>query len=338
MQTVFDSALQETQKDSAFGLVTFIWREVSDWPFAVLQEHLRSRKGLGVTQNNLAWKPLTSKELILGLVLFGMPILSDLIKLVFGYQIGNRIGSFLLLSTLIFILAILIFGLFKGFPRWTVPCFGALVITLVMLQAVFPLWGLFAEDVRQLIHYSTKTLAARIQYSVLLGNFFWLISFTVLVLLVIFLMIWPRTRKLAHRIRLDWTLMSLMVYSALVFNLELIFEEYAYDEAWKIASRICLFIGAWIYFTKEDQRKRILALLVGTTFFFGIAAVGQGVVLPQQSWGAFYGYDHWTYRRVILSSTLTGWVSALFFMMVPALINLLPGSKQVTPKPEKAST
>jgi hypothetical protein len=210
-----------------------------------------------------------------------------------------------------------------------------MVITLAMLQAVFPLWGLFADDVRQMINYSTKTLAARIQYSVLLGNFFWLISFAVLVLLVLFLMIWPRTRKLAQRIRLDWTLMSFMVYSALVFNLELIFEEYAYDEAWKIACRICLFIGAWIYFKNDVQRKRIQALLVGATLFFGIAAVGQWVVLPQQSWGAFYGYDHWTYQRVILSGTLTGWVSALFFMMVPALINLLPRQKQVVPLPEE---
>jgi hypothetical protein len=133
---------------------------------------------------------------------------------------------------------------------------------------------------------------------------------------------------LAQRIRQDWTLMSFMVYSALVFDLELIFEEYGHDEAWKIASRICLVAGAWIYFRTADRRKRILALLAGSTLFFGIAAVGQWVVLPLQSWGDFYGYDHWTYRRVMLSGTLTDWVSAIFYMLLPALLTRISWTKQ----------
>ena len=120
-----------------------------------------------------------------------------------------------------------------------------------------------------------------------------------------------------------------------MFDLELIFEEYTHDESWKIASRVCLFLGAWIYFKTADQRKRILALLAGATLFFGIAAAGQWIVLPLQSWGDFYGYDHWTYRRVMLSGTLTSWVSALLFMLVPALINLIPRPKRVVPIPEE---
>jgi hypothetical protein len=132
--------------------------------------------------------------------------------------------------------------------------------------------------------------------------------------------------------------MSFMVFSALVFDLEMIFDEYAYDEAWKISSRICLIVGAWIYFRTADQRKRIWTLIIGATLFFGVAAVGQWVVLPLQSWGDFYGYDHWTYRRVMLSGTLTSWVSALFFMLVPALINLIPRFREVDPTPEETLT
>ena len=80
-----------------------------------------------------------------------------------------------------------------------------------MLQAVYPLWGLFADDVRQMIKYYTKTLAARIQYSVLLDSFFWLVPFVALILLILLLTAWPRTRVLAQRIHQDWTLMSFMV-------------------------------------------------------------------------------------------------------------------------------
>ena len=203
-----------------------------------------------------------------------------------------------------------------------------------MLQAVYPIWGLFADSIKMALNYSSRTLAARIQYTVLLESFFWLVSFVVLTLLVLLMMAWPRTRMLAYHIRKDWTLMSFMIFSALVFDLELIFEEYGHDEAWKIVSRICLFLGAWIYFKLANQRKRILALIVGATLFFGIAAVGQWVVLPMQSWGAFYGFDHWTYRRVMLSGTLTSWVSALLFMLIPALINFIPrvSNPELTPK------
>ena len=66
----------------------------------------------------------------------------------------------------------------------------------------------------------------------------------------------------------------------------------------------------------------------------GDGEVSKWVVLPLQSWGDFYGYDHWTYRRVILSGTLTGWVSTLLFMLIPALINLIPRFSKGNPPEE----
>lgn len=129
--------------------------------------------------------------------------------------------------------------------------------------------------------------------------------------------------------------MSFMIYSAIVFDLELVFEEFAYDEAWKIACRICLALGAWIYFKNADQRKRILALLGSATLAYGIAAVGQWIILPLQSWTSFYGNDHWTYRRVMLSGTITDWVCVMFFMLIPALINLIPPPRQADSIPEE---
>jgi hypothetical protein len=332
MQLVFASALDGR---SWPGLLTTSWREIRDMPGSILREYLRGRKGANMNQNNLAWRPLNTKELIIGLTIFVVPILGDLVKLIFGYNIGNGVGHFLLIATLIFFIVILVLGILKGFPRWTVPYLGSAVIGLIMIQAVFPLWGLFATNVSRMIKYYTKTLAARIEYSVLLQGFFWLVPFVALALLVLLLTAWPRTRKLAQRIRSDWTLMSFMIYSAIVFDLELVLEEYAYDEAWKIASRVCLFLGAWIYFKNADQRKRILAILTGATLAYWIAAAGQWIVLPLQSWGSFYGNDHWTYRRVMLSGTLTSWGSALFFMLIPALITLFSRPAKADSAPEE---
>lgn len=336
MESIFRQALSEQNHDRK--IVIIFLRELRDLPGSIWREHLRSIKGGSMSQNILAWRPLKTRELVVGMALFVLPVLGDLVKLVFGYSIGNQVGSALLIATLSFVFLILIIGFLKGFPRWTVPYLGTVVIGLVMLQFVFPLWGLVATDVKLMIKYYTKTLAARIQYSVLLGSFFWLVPFLALILLILLLMAIPRTRKLAKRIHKDWTLLSFMIYSAIVFDLELVFEEYAYDEAWKIACRICLALGAWIYFKNADQRKRILALLAGATLAFGIAAVGQWIILPMQSWGAWYGYDHWTYRRVMLSGTLTSWGSALFFMLIPALINLIPRPRPVDSIPEETPT
>ena len=329
MQMVFSNAMEKAINDGVLKLLAFFGREIRNWPRAVFQEYLRTWKGINMKQNNLAWKPLNTKELLVGLALFVLRIISPFLKLIFGYKpVINKIGFFFTWTILISVLIVIILGIKNGFPRWSLPYLGVAIVTIVMLQAVYPLWGLFSDNVRMMIKYSTQTLAARIQYSVLLNGFFWLVPFVTLVLLILILRAWPRTQVLAQRIHRDWTLMSFMIYSALVFDLELIFDEYSHDEAWKIASRICLVAGAWIYFKNADQRKRILALLAGATLFFGIAAVGQWVVLPLQSWGDFYRYDHWTYRRVMLSGTLTDWVSAIFYMLLPSLLTRISLPKQ----------
>ena len=262
-----------------------------------------------MNHNNLAWRPLNTKELLAGLALFVLPIFSPILKIVFGYKaVINNIGYVFTLTILIIGLVVIILGIKNGFPRWSIPYLGVSIITIIMLQAVFPLWGLFATDVKRIIKYYTKTLLARIQYSALLNGFFWLMPFIVLIIIVVA----PADNR--------------------------VIEEYAYDEAWKIACRVCLALGAWIYFKTADQRKRILTLIAGVTLTYWIAAIGKWIVLPQQSWSAWYGYDHWTYRRFELGSTLSEWVWVLFFMLVPAVLTLIPLPKKSDPIPEEAPT
>lgn len=339
MELIFSTTIEEAQKESALKFLTFFGRELRDWPVAVWQEHLRSGKGQAMNQNNPAWGSLNTKELLVGLTLFVLPIFSPILKVIFGYTpFINNVSYIFTLMILIIGLFVIIFGLKKGFPRWSIPYLGVSITTVVMLQAVYPIWGLFYQDVQKLVHYSDKTLVARIQYSALLNGFFWLVPFVILIFLILFLRIWPRTRKLAQRIRLDWTLFSFMIYGGVVFQLELVFEEYAYDEPWKIACRICLALGAWVYFKNADHRKRILALLTGVTLTYWIAAIGKWILLPLQSWGAWYGYDHWTYRRVELGSTLAEWGWVLFFMLLPALLTRISPPEQAASIPEETLT
>jgi hypothetical protein len=329
MQTVFSRALEKAVKDDVLKFLAFFGREIRNWPKAVFQEHLRAWKGSNMKQNYLAWRPLNTKELLAGLALFVLPMFSPILKLIFGYKtVIINIGYIFTLAILIIVIVIIILGIKNGFPRWSIPYLGVSITTIIMLQAVYPLWGIFATDIKRMINYSTKTLVTRIQYSALLNGFFWLVPFVALILLILLLKVWPRTRVLAQCIRNDWTLLSFMIYGGVVFDLELVFEEYAYDEPWKIACWTCLAFGALIYFKTADHRKRILTLLVGVTLTFWIVAVGKWIVLPIQNWGGWYGNDDWTYRRFELGRTLAEWGWVLFFMLLPALLTRIPRTKQ----------
>ena len=339
MLWVFSTSIQKAKKMGVLKLLSFFGREIRDWPGAIWREHQRARNRVHMDPNNLAWRPLNAKELLAGLTLFILPMFPSALKLILGYNnISNGIGSILLLATLGFVVIITIIGILKGFPRWSIPYLGVSIITIMMLEVPWRIWELFYQDVQTLVQYSTKTLAARIQYAALLNGFFWLAPSVTLILLILVLRAWPRTRVLAQRIRQDWTLFSFMIYGGVVFRLELVFEEYAYDELWKIACRIFLVLGAWIYFKNADHRKRILALLAGVTLTYWIAAIGKWIVLPRQSWSAWYGYDHWTYRRFELGGTLAEWGWVLLFMLLPALVTRISRPEQAASIPEETLT
>ena len=339
MQDVFITALTTGPDSNGERAWQLVWREMRDWPGAVWRAHLRSRKGESLHQNTPTWRPLNTPELLAGLALFILPLISPALKWIFGYQpVINRIGSILVLIILGLGLVIIVLGIKNDFPRWSIPYLGTSIVTLVMLQAVFPLWGLFYRDIQKLLHYGDKTLVARLEYSALLNGFFWLVPVVTLSLLILGLRTWPRTRKLSQLIRQDWTLFSFMLYSSAAFQLELVFEEFIYVEPWKILCRICLALGAWVYFKNADQRKRILALLIGVTMNFWVAAVGKWTLLPLQNWAAFYGNDLWSYRRTELGGVLATWIWVMFFMLLPALLTRIPRTKQIDPSPEETLT
>ena len=96
MQTVFSIAMRKAKTGNVLKLLAFFGREIRDLPMSIWREHLRSRKGIHVSQNNLAWKPLNTKELSAGLTLFVLPIFSPILKVIFGYKaVINNIGFFL---------------------------------------------------------------------------------------------------------------------------------------------------------------------------------------------------------------------------------------------------
>jgi hypothetical protein len=324
----FGDEMQDVFADILAGARTYSWwhviipfaRELRDFPSSIWREHRRARRRMQVSQDPV-WRPPTTKELPVGLTLFVVPLFPSALSLVLGQQpLISEIGRTTLIALLVATLVVLVLGLKRGFPRWTVPFLGVVVSSIVILEPSWRIWGLFALEVKQAIDYSAKTLQVRVLYQALMWGFHWFLAVVSAALLVLLLMVWPRTRRLARRIRMDWTLFSFLLFGGVVFQTEIIFEEYTHDEPWKIACRVCLALGAWIYFKNPDQVKRILALLVGVTLAYWIAAVGKWYLVPLQTWGAFHGHQYETYRWFEFWRTLAEWGWVVLFMLAPMLL------------------
>ncbi len=269
------------------------------------------------------------------MALFALPTVPAILKFIFGYQaVVNSIGDAVTIGLLVFVAVVLVLGLLKGIPRWSVPFLGIAVTALVLLELSWRIWGLFYRRVESAIGYYTNTLQVHVLYSTLRVGFFWFASFVAILILVMLLAIWPRTRRLAHSIHQDWTLFSFMLYSGVVFALVLVFEEYRYDEPWNIACWASLAVGAWAYLRSGSPGKRILVLFVGVTLAYWIAAVGKWYLVPLQSWETWFRWvDRETYRRFEFWRTLAEWGWVILFMLTPSLLTLLPRAAETAVTP-----
>jgi hypothetical protein len=322
MQDVFATALRNGERPWRL-----FWREVRDWPGAIGRAYLETKKGNRTMENGSNSSTSRARsETLITLALFVLPAVPAILKFIFGYQaVINSIGSGLTIGLLVFVAVVLVLGVLKGVPRWSVPFLGVAVMALAMLELSWRIWGLFYQSVQSAIGYYTDTLQVHVLYSTLMVGFFWLTAFVAVVTLVTLLAIWPRTRRLAQTIRRDWTLLSFMLYSGVVFALLLVFEEYRYDEPWKIACWASLALGAWAYLRSGSSGKRILALLVGVTLAYWIAAIGKWYLVPLQSWETWFRWvDPETYRWFESWRTLAEWGWAILFMLAPSLLTLLP--------------
>lgn len=335
MRAVFNDGLADVKMDSWSNPMILFAHELRDLPGSLWREHLDTRRKFQMNQN-LTWRPPTTKELLVAMTIFVLPAIRVISARLFQHQSSiNLIMTTLTLAILAFILIVCILGSVQGFPRWSVPFVGIVVTTFVMLELSWRIWETFYPMVYQILGGKPSTLPTRIIYQALGHGFSWLTVFVGCVLLVLLLMAWPRTRHLAQRIRLDWTLFSFLLYGGVIFALELVFEEYRYDELWRIACYASLALGAWIYLKSKTSRKRILALLVGVTLTFWIAAVGKWIIIPQQSWGAWYGNHGWAYRRFELGGTIAQWAWVVFFMLMPALLTLMGHPPKIVSVPEE---
>lgn len=310
-------------------------REIRDLPASLWREHLYAKKGLSMNQPHSSRKPPTTQEIVVTLALFAIAAIIFVFFSVIAFGSDSILPDWLKYTLFFVPLAAIpiaiVFGIIKGFPSWFFPYMGFTLTSITTVGLFYKLWEQIYPFVYKALGGRPSTLPTRITYQALMSGFSWFLTITAAILLILLLMVWPRTRQLARRVWADWTLFSFLLYGGVVFTILLAFDEYHYREPWLIAAWACMAVGAWLYLKSRTMLKRILALLAGVSLAYWITAVGKWYLVPLQTWGSFHGYQYETYRWFAFWRTLAEWGWVILFMLLPMLLTLIPHSQEVLP-------
>ncbi len=324
MQAVFAKAVTEAAGRGGLSLVGLCLREMRDWPGTILREHLQRRNEHVSSHTNepVTWKPASRLALLVGLALFLIPVTYGMESLMPFAIIATTI-----VTLMAFVLLVSIVGLFKGLPRWSLPSVGALL-------SVFVLYGILDALGPQMLilHNRIVTVGDEFSRFVWLGiksGISWFTLLLTVILVVLVLAAWRRTRPFYLRIRRDWTLVSLILYGACLPTLFINFDEYRYKDLYMAIALLSLAAGAWGCLRFASSRKRLLTLLAGASLAMSSMAVGKWIILPYQNWATWFSWHPLEVERWIgPMSTLVelGWM--LVVISIPALLSLLPRPAQ----------
>jgi len=320
MQADFQTALFETQDSVGKHTWQLLWREFYDWPGSVWREHLRARRIKMPSNGFIDEKPLERSELLAAMMLFLLPMISILLNTwIHLPNWANILLVFTFWGCIIFSVGL---AVVRKIPRWSLSYLGALLVIVLLFAQFDRAWTwTYPYFIQSFGSRSTWPLGVRILYS---GGGALSVMLLILlsgIVLVGILSLFPITRKLWHRIRVDWTQISFLIYGSLVFLVSIAFEEFQYDEISKFIAWICIAMGAWLYLRSNETRQRILALLGGVTGAMWVIAISYWVLIPLQNWPNRYAKDlRWTDT----GTAFIGWIFFLLIMTTPALLNLLP--------------
>jgi len=334
MNTVFVTEVYETQRLGMDHYLRLVFREFRDWPAAVLKEYFRERKANMAGQTGFVKnKALTRTELLAALALFLIPPLAALLNILIE-NLPQWLGIILALLLFSSIIAATVLAIVKGLPRWFPPYMGALLTGVVFLGPFWMIWEqIYPHILRILGPMNIWSMPIRILYQGLMNAFLWLLVLLAGVILVSVLRIWQVTRVVWQRVLEDWTQLSFLIYGGVVLNIVFVFDEYQYDQPWKIGAWACLAVGCWLYLHSANQSRQIVILLCGATLAMWIVAVGKWFLVPIQDWPVWFGnHSRESERWFEAGRTLADWACIVITLLIPSLLKLLPRSQKSIPE------
>lgn len=322
MLEVFSLAVTDSPQAGNARLQVFL-REFGGLPAAALKERFYQKKHApgGVNASMAGWEgALKGKELLVALGAFVIPGV--------GILLNSAAPSLLWLVlplALVFMVLVLLIGLFKGIPRWCLPYLG-LALSMLSFFVVFN-WVIekYVASVIPLLGPGPLTPQTRLLWEAFFSGMLWFGLFLSVVLFLGLLTVVRRLRPIYFQLQRDWTLVSFIFYGGAMTALVLLFKDYRYDEPYALSSIFFLTAGAWIYLRSPYPWQRALALLSGLSLAMAVASAGRLVIVPHQNWVEWIQeYTTETDRWLEIGLTLMqlGWM--LLFLLLPRFLKFFP--------------
>jgi len=215
MQMVFRIAIEEGQQSDKKPITLLLWRELRDWPTAVIREHLRARRHKMSTNGFVDAKQLSLNELLAAFVIFLIPLLFVIVSI---SVFPDWFSFILLVAIFASVISAFVFAVIKGLPRWSFSYLGfILFIGLYFWGPIWPGWGAISPFINNLFgsrgtHSEWENLLCQ---GVMEVEIWFMVLLAGLVLIALLRML-PLTRGIWQRVRADWTQLSLLVYGGVI--------------------------------------------------------------------------------------------------------------------------
>jgi hypothetical protein len=314
MQYIFSQMIGEAFERGPLPALDTLVRELFHIPLEALRQHLR------LNANRLAWMgPATRGEILIALMFFILPSTYIFIN---SYVNNSTVMVWGLIGLII--IALMVIGFLKGFPRWSLPYLG-LGLAAVSFVFVFE-WAADLVTPAMMGRFGPipRDASTRLLLQAFWAGLLWLSLLTFTATVLGFLALVRRFRPLLQSIKNDWTLVSYILYYGATFTLFLAHDQYRVDQPFALASAICLACGAWFYLQGTQTRQRILALLSGFSLAMLAALAGRWSFIPgngDTAWPLAILLDPVRWPVAIWSVFDWGWI--ILILILPALPQII---------------
>ena len=323
MLEVFTLAVADTSTPRNERWRVFL-REFTGLPPAAMKERLRGPSTTAANASTTGWGgSLRGKELLVAMGAFVFPYIGVLLNTDAPSLLGFAFPLSLVLMGLV-----LLFGLFKGIPRWCLPYLG-LALSMLSFFVVFN-WIIdkYVAYVIPLMGPGPVTSQTRLLWEAFFSGMLWFGLFLAVFLFIGLVGTVRRFRPFYLQLQRDWTAVSFIFYIGAMTALVLLFKDYRYEGPYALSSIFFLAAGAWIYLRSPISWERALALMAGLTLAMWMAAAGQWVTVPGEQltlWVQEQATESERWFNVSLTIMQLGWM--LLFLLLPRYLRIFPFSR-----------
>jgi hypothetical protein len=308
------------------------FREFAGLPLAAIQERIRKSSPTVAPAASPGWESsLKGKELLVAMGAFIFPYIAVLLNADTPSLLGLAFPLALALVGLV-----LLFGLFKGIPRWCLPYLG-LALSMLSFFVVFN-WIIdkYVSYVIPLMGPGPVSAQTRLLWEAFFSGMLWLGLFLAVFLFLGLAASVRRLRPFYLQLQKDWTAVSFIFYGGAMTALVLLFKDYRYEGPYALSSIFFLAAGAWIYLRSPFPWQRALALLSGLTLAVWLAAAGQWVTQPGESLSLWVKEQATqTERGFEIGLMLMQLAWMLLFLLLPRYLKIFPFFRE-TAKPDSS--